>query len=795
MKKDTQVKAAVLCLFALLTFLQLWPLPLHPDNSLNEQADSLLNTWILSWVSHQLFVDPLGFFNGNIFFPHAQTLSFSEHMLPLALISLPVHFLSQNPLLAYNFVLFLCFILNGFAMYLLVRYLTRNELSGVLAGIVFAFSTYQIQHITHLQLLSSWAIPLALLYLHKFFDEKRFKYSVLFAVFVLIQALACVYYGLFFISILLVALPLFCLLNLKKINFSFLLRLILPLLGAGIVLFPFALPYLSLFKNYNFQRELTPGADFANYLAVVPHNIFLGKRLSPLGGNEFFLFPGIIALFLTGLFLSSKRTLFKNLPKIFRWIFGTIILIGTISTGTILVTKGFELNLKIFYLSGHNASKPAFFILFGLFLFVLTSFILFVLKNSNTDAEASPLFIYLILLFWALFLSFGGHFTFFGHSSGSLFLPFKWFFNLVPGFKGIRVPSRYALFALLSIAILAGFGLRLLLNEIRNRPIRTYLLAGLFLFINLEYLAVPQQRIALPIRKDIPPTYFWLKDQPGDFAVMELPFHSFIGDDALYMYFSLFHKKPIVNGYSGYIPPSISYIRQVFMGFPSAASLDVLNALKVKYVVLHLRMWKEEKAMRILQRIEEMFSRNLQIKKSFRYTFNKPNTFSSELGHDMVFEVISEEKPKIEVSPLRELPPSAWEVKALQQEELLPYLRDGKLDTCWTTGQPKNTGDFLLIEFPQPKRVKRVSLHSGKFLNDFAIDLEVETSRDGMEWDGIELAYSPGAFAKKLIEPPDNLIQDIHLDGEDIRFLRITQVGKDPQWYWSVAELKIYESP
>ena len=59
------------------------------------------------------------------------------------------------------------------------------------------------------------------------------------------------------------------------------------------------------------------------------------------------------------------------------------------------------------------------------------------------------------------------------------------------------------------------------------------------------------------------------------------------GYDPRYEYFSIFHWKPLVNGYSGFYPPS--YIRQLLdlQRFPAPSSLRALRLEGVRYLVIH----------------------------------------------------------------------------------------------------------------------------------------------------------------------------------------------------------------
>ena len=105
----------------------------------------------------------------------------------------------------------------------------------------------------------------------------------------------------------------------------------------------------------------------------------------------------------------------------------------------------------------------------------------------------------------------------------------------------------------------------------------------------------------------------------------------------------------------------------------------------------------------------------------------------------------------------------------------------------------KKTDDFLIVEFKQPRPLIKASLFLGQVPTDFALDLKVETSSDGVNWQLAPQAYSPGEFTVNLIRSPKDPVQHLSLKGKFLRFLKITQIGDDPDWVWSVAELRLYE--
>lgn len=118
-------------------------------------------------------------------------------MFTQSLIALPVLLLIKNPIFAYNFILLFSFITSGFGMYLLASYLTKNTSAGVIAGIIFAFSPFMLAQLSHLHIITAGGIPLAFLFLHKFFEDESYKHLLLFTLFYLLQILANGYFALY----------------------------------------------------------------------------------------------------------------------------------------------------------------------------------------------------------------------------------------------------------------------------------------------------------------------------------------------------------------------------------------------------------------------------------------------------------------------------------------------------------------------------------------------------------------------------------------------------------------------
>src|SRR5262245_24240367 len=148
-------------------------------------------------------------------------------------------------------------------------------------------------------------------------------------------------------------------------------------------------------------------------------------------------------------------------------------------------------------------------------------------------------------------------------------------------FRGLRAPARLGIFVVFFLAVLSGFGYTNLVAALRARS-RVIVLVILLSAVLLEYFTT----LSLVTYPNItPPIYRLLASQPPG-VVAEFP-TARPGLDAKYAYLSIFHWKPLVNGYSGFSPPSYDRRLQDLRGFPDPFSLRVLRRADVRYLVVH----------------------------------------------------------------------------------------------------------------------------------------------------------------------------------------------------------------
>lgn len=153
------------------------------------------NAWAMAWVVHQLGTDPLHLYDANVFHPVPHAFAYTEPLLPQAAQAAPVLALGGSPLLAHNLVLLLTFPLTALGVYLLTVELFGTRRGGLLAGAAFAFCSYRLQHLVHVQSLSVQWLPLAILYAHRALRTARVRHAAAAGAFALAQALSSGYYA------------------------------------------------------------------------------------------------------------------------------------------------------------------------------------------------------------------------------------------------------------------------------------------------------------------------------------------------------------------------------------------------------------------------------------------------------------------------------------------------------------------------------------------------------------------------------------------------------------------------
>jgi hypothetical protein len=148
--------------------------------------------------------------------------------------------------------------------------------------------------------------------------------------------------------------------------------------------------------------------------------------------------------------------------------------------------------------------------------------------------------------------------------------------------RGIRAPARFAAIVGLTLSILAGFGARRALQWRRSLAWSHAVFAGMIAFVVIDAWPVLE---LTPVWKEPPAIYESLKGTGVILA--EMPLEPDESANMPFMYFSLWHWSPMVNGYSGFIPKSYADLQKEISRFPDAESVAALRRRGVTHVTLN----------------------------------------------------------------------------------------------------------------------------------------------------------------------------------------------------------------
>lgn len=281
------------------------------DGLPGDLGDPLLNAIILAWDADRLRESLRGLWDAPFFFPYPKTLTYSEHLLGIAVFVAPVSWLTANPLVAYNLAFVGSYALAGAGMYLLVRELTANRWASAIAGVAFAYSPYRADQISHLQVLMSGWMPVALWALHRYFRTGRRRALAGFVVAFVLQGLSNGYY-LFFFTLPVAVVAAHGLLGAGAHRGRAVRDLVVAGLAIAAAVSPVAWAYTTAHRALGFRRTVVEmqiySADLVSYLCANPRLVVWGRML-PRGGGERAVFPGatVTILAATSLAVGLRR--------------------------------------------------------------------------------------------------------------------------------------------------------------------------------------------------------------------------------------------------------------------------------------------------------------------------------------------------------------------------------------------------------------------------------------------------------------------------------------------------------
>jgi hypothetical protein len=160
--------------YAALTLILTWPLVIRGwDHQLGGGADPWLFIWTIGWNVHAFTHAPWAIFDANIFYPHPNTLAYSDHLIGPALIAAPAVWITGNAVLGTNVAAGVSVFLCALGGYFLGRRLGFSRPAAFLCGLIFAFTPPRFGRIYQLHQTTIYFVPFALGFLYTYLRDGR----------------------------------------------------------------------------------------------------------------------------------------------------------------------------------------------------------------------------------------------------------------------------------------------------------------------------------------------------------------------------------------------------------------------------------------------------------------------------------------------------------------------------------------------------------------------------------------------------------------------------------------------
>ena len=731
----------------------------------SDPGDPVLNASILAWnARHVPWTD--AWFQFPIFHPTADALTLSEHLLGVSVIASPIYWLTGSPAVAYNLALLLSYPLCGMAMYALVWRLTRSAPAAFLAGLAYAFAPYRTSQLPHIQMLTVFWAPLALLGLHGFLEHEpqsrratrnrdlqaseslwfasrlfeRWRWLALFAVCWALQGASngylLVYFSIF------VALWAFWFLGARRrwrdaaLVAAAAALALLPLVP---ILVRYVAAHLRLGLARNLGEIAAFGADIGAPLCAPDRLTFWGwLRVSCAQEGELFAGAGLLALCLAGVWVARQndRVDGPDPQTDGRRPLRGVVRRSAVAVAIVFLTIGFSvlavgpwrIDLGWFRASASAFDKPLSTALACLLVaFVLSD------RFRTMLARGSAATFYAGAAFVCWVLSWGPFPRFFG--ADALYqAPYAWLLQL-PGVDGLRVPARFWMLTVLCLSVFAGLTVVRLLRG-RHPRTRALLIAAAACALLVDGWTT------IPVAAIPPPPVANAESLRGA-PVAVLP----LGDverDVAIVYHAVAGRWRTINGYSGYEPPYYEALRTLSQAGDAVMLEPFLRRGDVHVV--------DAGAVRRLPA--------------------RPGVHASV--------------------PLGQRLTARIHEASCGREEVASAI-DGDFETSWVCGV-QNADQAITVDIGRVAPTGAVVHALGSSGGSFPRHLAIETSPDLVAWQSAWEGSPARAVLDEALEAPTRAAVVIAFPPRPARYVRLRQSGRHDT-YWSIAELEVWSGP
>lgn len=140
--------------------------------------------------------------------------------------------------------------------------------------------------------------------------------------------------------------------------------------------------------------------------------------------------------------------------------------------------------------------------------------------------------------------------------------------------------------------------------------------------------------------------------------------------------------------------------------------------------------------------------------------------------------------------------PDGWKASSSLNHESTGKAFDRDVNTRWVTGKNQEPGMWYQLDMGRIHEINRITAIQGSMPPDSPRGFEILISADGKTWNRISenrsfkgiSAYIDGGILK--LDPSGNM--DVVFPAMKARYIKIIQIGSDPLYNWSIAEMFVY---
>ena len=568
-------------------------------------SDALYTAWALDHNYHVFSkMDWGNYWKAPMFTPYEYSLVLADAHLGTAVWTYPFYLVTGSAVFAQNCAILGSFVGTGVACYLLAGHVTSRRWLALLLGLAGMAAPFRVAQLVHIQVLATQWFLLSIWCLLQCAVRPRAVYVVGTCLFSLLTLTSSLYFGMFQ-ALLLVPVGVVLAVRGKWYRRDQLLK---PWLWTFLLISPlvvwFLLPYYLVYQTEGFERRISVtmwgSAQPSYFMNLSREHVLTNHAVFGNGDHEFALFPGWVFLSALGMsafvFVREHNVWAKAneaAGRIWTWTrTHREWSLGATCAAIVLYWWLFHAPIGPPYLNlRHDFMSVPWATISRTMLFVISfAAVLAVLpaawSRGWVQTRGVVFWCWIGIVVYGL-LSFGP-LIHQGHTAVAIG-PYAVLYRLVPGFRGMRVPARLVLLILPLMVLVAGKFYDREMDRLRGGRWARVVPISLVILLMLDFAVRPAPWQHAPLRRDLPRSVVWLSENGEPGGVLVLPVDTIKRQPSpMYLYYGLFHRRPMLNGYPAFTPSEINAMTNHLLRFPEATAIEVTRSRGVRYVVIDL---------------------------------------------------------------------------------------------------------------------------------------------------------------------------------------------------------------